>query len=45
VARVDGSDTLLPFVRELVPDVDLVRGRIELSHQADWLSSSVPELR
>jgi 16S rRNA processing protein RimM len=45
VARVDGSDTLLPFVHELVPDVDLVRGRIELSHQADWLSSSVPELR
>jgi 16S rRNA processing protein RimM len=45
VSRLDGSDTLLPFVRELVPGVDLGGGRLELSHQADWLAESVTEPR
>jgi 16S rRNA processing protein RimM len=38
IRRVDGGDALVPFVRELVPDVDLPGGRLLLSPAAHSLT-------
>jgi 16S rRNA processing protein RimM len=38
IRRADGSSALVLFVRELVPDVDLRTGRLELSQPTQWLS-------
>jgi 16S rRNA processing protein RimM len=40
VRRLDGGDAMVPFVRELVPDVDLGAGRLLLSPTTRWLTEA-----
>lgn len=42
--RVDGSEVLVPFVNEIVPDIDLLSGRITLNPPPGLLDESAAEV-